>query len=96
MMEEMMTGMGGRMAEMFRRMIESSCASICGTSEIRHLFEEWLKVLEEEAIAFIKEKGKISLEDLASKLKISTESALFLIAKLAREGKLIIGEIRVA
>lgn len=107
MMQNMMKGKDGMsfvMPEMCMKMMEQMTASMresdfttsYGTAEMRTLFEEWLKNIEEETLSFIKEKGKVSPDDVASRLKISKESALFLIWKLAREGKLTIGEIRTA
>ncbi len=92
-----MTDMCIKMMEQMRSfMQESTYASSYATNEIRGLFEEWLKNVEEEIIGFVKEKGKASPEDIASKLKVSKESTLFFIGKLAREGKLSIGEIAIA
>lgn len=106
MMENMMRGkkvMHG-MPEMCFKIMEQMAASKHGspsitsyaTEEMRGLFEEWLKNLEDEIMEFVREKGKVSPDDLTSKLKLSRESVLFLVGKLAREGKLTIGEIRTA
>ncbi|MEM3432838.1 MAG: hypothetical protein QXP27_01550 [Candidatus Methanomethyliaceae archaeon] len=107
MMQNMMKGTGsmsGSMPEMCMKMMEQMMGSMnksakisdYATTEMRVLFDEWLNNLEEETIAFVKEKGKVSPDDVASRLKISKESALFIIGKLAREGKLSIGEIKLA
>lgn len=85
------------------KMAQQVMGSITGTAsiasyatpELRGLFEEWARVLEEEIIAFVKQKEKTSPSDIAANLSISEESVLFLIEKLAREGRLILGEIRV-
>ena len=58
------------------------------SSELRGLFEEWVKALEGEVIEFLKEKGSCAPVDLAAQLKLSEESINFLIGKLVREGKL--------
>lgn len=58
------------------------------TPELRALFEEWAKAVEEEILGFLKEKGSSNPSEIASKLKISEESTLFLIGKMAREKKL--------
>ena len=63
--------------------------------EVRGLFEEWAKAVEEEILAFLKEKGKANPSDISAKLSISEESALFFIGKMAREGKITLGEIRI-
>jgi len=103
MMQNMMKGMGGDMPEMCMKMMQQMSGSVAeasniaalATPEIRGLFEEWARSLEEEIITFVKEKGKANPSDIAAKLKISEESALFLVGKLAREEKLVIGEIGV-
>jgi len=58
------------------------------TPEIRGLFEEWAKAVEEEILGFLKEKGSSEPSEVAMKLKISEESALYFIGKMARERKL--------
>jgi hypothetical protein len=64
------------------------------TPEIRGLFEEWVKAVEDEIMAFLKEKGSSDASEIAVKLKVSEESVLFLIGKMAREGKLKITKVQ--
>jgi hypothetical protein len=102
MMKGMMKNMGG-MPDMCAKMMQqmagafsgSSDAAPSSTSEIGGLFDEWSRTVGEEIVAFIKEKGKASLPDIAAKLKISEESTLFFIVRLAREHKVTLGEIQV-
>jgi predicted HTH transcriptional regulator len=104
MMRNMMQSMmkeGEGMPEMCLKMMEqmwstteSARIGYYATPEIIGLFEDWLKNLEKELIEFVKEKGKTTPSEISEKLKISKESVVFLIAKLAREGKLEIGEVR--
>lgn len=75
---------------------ETASTASFATPELRGLFDEWTKVLDEEIITFVKEKEQTNPSDIAKKLKISEESVLFLVGKLARERKLTIGEIRVS
>ncbi|HOP86694.1 MAG TPA: hypothetical protein PLM71_09860 [Syntrophorhabdaceae bacterium] len=107
MMKNMMQNMmkdSGSMPEMCMKMMEQMMGSMAesaknasyATPEMRGLFEEWLKNLEAEVIEFVKEKGKATPNDISEKLKISKDSIIFLIAKLAKEGKLTIGEIKIA
>lgn len=60
------------------------------TPELRGLFDNWLEQVEEELLAFISETGRTSAVEVADKLKISVESAVFLLSKLAREWKLTV------
>jgi hypothetical protein len=73
---------------------ESASMASFATPEVRGLFEEWAKAVEEEIIAFLKEKRSSQPSEVAGKLKISEESALYFIGKMAREGKLKIAEIK--
>jgi len=73
---------------------ESASMASFATPEVRGLFEEWAKAVEEEIITFLKEKGSSKPSEIAAKLKISEESALYFIGKMAREKKVKIGDIK--
>lgn len=102
MMQTMMKRMGG-MPEMCMKMMQQT-AGVGGEAktgafdspEMRGLFEEWERSLEQELMKHVKESGKTTPSDIAAKLKISQEIVLLLVGKLAREGKLTISDIRVA
>jgi hypothetical protein len=64
------------------------------TPEVRTLFEEWARSVEDEVLAALKARGPLDLATLASALKISPESALYFLGKLVREGKATISSIR--
>jgi hypothetical protein len=63
------------------------------TPEVRTLFEEWARSVEDEVLSALKARGPLDLATLAAGLKISPESALLFLAKLVREGKATIGAI---
>lgn len=94
MMKKMMGGAGQPM-EMCMNMCKKVTESIERTSEmaayatpeLRGLFETWLEEVEQEAMNFIAEKGSVSSQGLAEKLGISSESAIFIMARLAKSGK---------
>ncbi len=65
---------------------EASRAEI--TCELRTLFEEWLAQLEAEVLEFLKGRETASPEDVADHFNLSKESAVFLLSKLVREGKI--------
>ena len=65
------------------------------TPEVRALFEEWAKLVEEEMLAFIKDNAKATPADIATKMRLSEESTLYFLSKMLREGKITVGEIRV-
>jgi hypothetical protein len=73
---------------------ESASMASFATPEVRGLFEEWAKAVEEEILGFLKEKGSSEPSEIAARLKISEESALFIIGKMARERKLKITEVK--
>lgn len=65
------------------------------TPEVRGLFEEWARVVEEEILAFIREKGSVAPDAISAQLNISAASVLFFIARMARAEKIVIGEVRI-
>src|SRR5512142_2370086 len=85
MCEAMMTSVG-KAAEM----------AAYATPEVRTLFEEWARSVEEEVLGTLRAKGALDLAALAGALKISPESALYFLGKLVREGKATIGAIQAA
>ncbi len=92
MMERMMTAMheSGPMA-MCRAMMTPVEApenqAPHASPELRALFEEWTRNVEDELLAVLRARGPLDLADLAAALKISPESTLHLLGKLVREGK---------
>ena len=74
---------------------ESASMASFATPELRGLFEEWVKAVEEEILGFLKEKGSSEPSGIAAKLKISEESVIFLIGKMAKEKKIKITGIKV-
>ena len=66
---------------------ESASMASFATPEVRGLFEEWARAVEEEIVGLLKNKGTSDPSEIVAKLKISEESALFFIGKMAREKK---------
>ncbi len=64
------------------------------TPEVRMLFEEWARSVEDEMLAVLKARGPLDLAGLAGALKISPESALHFLGRLVREGKATISGIQ--
>lgn len=92
---EMMKGMMGEgfnPMEMCRGMVGSITKSAematYATPELRMLFEEWMAQLEAEVLEFLKGREAVVPEDVAGHFKLSKESAIFLLSRLAREGKI--------
>ena len=99
MMEKMM-GEGCSPMDMCKQMFEgfrgNKELAVSDAPEIKELFEEWVKSMEVSVLEFVKGKKKVSPQDIADHLNISPESAVFLVNKLTREGKLKIGSIEAA
>ena len=95
MMKKMM-GEGGSPMEMCMNMCKQMTQTVAkasemaayATPELRGLFEAWLEEVEQEAVNFLSEKGAASAEELAERLGISPESAIFILARLAKSGKI--------
>ncbi len=103
MMRQMMEKMGGAGADfnpaamcqaMMTSVGKSAELAAYATPEVRTLFEEWARSVQDEVLATLKARGPLDLVALAGALKISPESALFFLGKLVREGKATIGGIR--
>ncbi|VAX17065.1 hypothetical protein MNBD_NITROSPINAE03-1997 [hydrothermal vent metagenome] len=103
MMKKMMEGMKGappmeQCMKMCKQMTgavaETAAMASYSTDEVRGLFEEWIKVVEDEILGFVEEKGTCDPSGIAAKIAISDESALYFISKMAREGKLNISEVK--
>jgi len=80
--------------QMTGAVIEIGKMASFATPEIRGLFEEWAKAVEGEILEFLKEQQSSTPAQIAAKLKLTEESVLFLIGKLAREGKLKITGVK--
>jgi hypothetical protein len=74
---------------------DMSNAASYATPEVRALFEEWARVVEDEIISFIKNNEKAQPAAIAETVKLSEESVLFFLGKLLREGRITVGELRV-
>jgi hypothetical protein len=58
------------------------------TPELRTLFNDWLSEIENEIMEFLKDRQRVDPDEVAEHLRIGRESAIFIISKLAREGKI--------
>lgn len=92
---EMMKGMMGEgfnPMEMCRGMVGSITKSAematYATPELRALFEEWLGQIEAEVLEYLKGREAVAPENVAEHFKLSKDSAVFLISKMARQGNI--------
>ena len=100
MMEKMMSGMEGfnpmaMCQAMMTSVSKSAEMAAYATPEVRALFEEWARSVEEEISAVLRETGQLDLERLAARLKISPESTMYFLARLVKAGKASISEMKV-
>ncbi len=58
------------------------------TPELRDLFDDWLEQVENEVLVFLSTKDHASVKELSRELGITEQSAIFLLSKLTRLGKL--------
>ena len=90
-MKEKMMGGGFNPQEMCRQMTSAvTKAAEMGsyaTPEVRALFEDWVGEVEKEIVAFVKANNQVAPATIAEKLKISEESAIFFISRLAQQKK---------
>jgi len=76
--------------QMMSSMRQSSDIATFATPEIRNLFEEWVRQIEEEIEQYIEKNASCEPEILASHFKISRESVLYFLSRLAQKGKISI------
>jgi predicted HTH transcriptional regulator len=76
--------------EMMSNLSKSRDIATYATPEVRQLFEEWVAQVDDEILDIIKSEKDISPEKIAEKLKISKESALYFLTRLAQKGKVSI------
>jgi hypothetical protein len=58
------------------------------TPELRQLFNEWVEQIEQEIVQFVEKEGKVDPDAIARHFKLSKESVIFLLTRLAKQGKI--------
>lgn len=58
------------------------------TPEIRGLFEEWVQQVDEEILSLLESNKAFEPEELAKQLKLSRESVIYFLSRLAQKGKI--------
>lgn len=86
-MQQMMGMCMGMCSEMLAAIHKTTLMATFATPELHTLFGEWMESLEREALAALDQQGEVDATALASKLKISEEGAIYLVAHLACKGK---------
>ena len=57
------------------------------TPELRGLFNDWVNSIEQEMLGLLKGHRKVDPDEIAGNFKLTRESVIFMLGKLAREGK---------
>lgn len=76
--------------KMMSTISQSSDIATFATPEVRQMFEEWVQQVDEEILGLVKENNLITPEQVAEKLKISKNSAIYFLSRLAQKGKISI------
>ncbi len=58
------------------------------TPELRGLFNDWLGEIEREIMEFLTDRNRVVPDEVAEHFRLQRESAIFILSKLAREGKI--------
>jgi hypothetical protein len=58
------------------------------TPELRSLFDDWLGEIERLVGQYINDRRKADPQEIASRFKLRQDSVIFIMSKLAREGKI--------
>ncbi len=59
------------------------------TPELKNLFNDWLTEIEQLITSFVNKKNHVDPDEVAREFKLQRDSVIFIISKLAREGKII-------
>ncbi|MGD0339499.1 MAG: hypothetical protein ABSB78_12020 [Bacteroidota bacterium] len=76
--------------QMMSSMRQSSEIATFATPEIRSLFEDWVRQIEDEIEQYIDKNVSCQPDILASHFKISKESVLYILSRLAQKGNISI------
>lgn len=82
-----MQQMMGMCKDMLGSMRSTTSLAVSAQPELYPLFEAWLATREGEALAFIKERGTVDVEGLATALSMSSANATVVLTHLSHQGK---------
>lgn len=93
-MEKMMSMCMGMCSETMTSVRQTNALAVHVTPELQHAFGDWLSQLEDKALALFA-KGGMDTVGLARSLKITEDSALYVLHRLAVSGKITLaGKLR--
>jgi len=77
--------------KMMGAMTEGAQTTRFATPEVRGLFDEWAAEIEEEMLQFTEESGEVDVDKAADHFKLSKESTIYFLTRLAQKGKIKFG-----
>ena len=86
-MEKMMGMCMGMCGEMLSAIKKTNALAVWATPELQKAFAEWLEVTESEAMKLVT-NGNTDTASLAAALKLSEESARYILTRLADKGEI--------
>jgi hypothetical protein len=57
-------------------------------AELKNLFDDWLTEIEHLITGFVNRKNRVDPDEVAREFTLKRDSVIFIISKLAREGKI--------
>ena len=77
--------------KMMGAMAEGAQTARFATPEVRGLFDEWAAQIEEEILQFAKDAAGVDVEKAAEHFRLSKESTIYFLTRLAQKGKIRFG-----
>lgn len=78
--------------KMMGAMTQGTQTARFATPEVRGLFDEWAVQIEEEMLQFTRDAGEVDVQKAAEHFKLSKESTLYFLTRLAQKGKIEFGK----
>jgi hypothetical protein len=78
--------------KMMGAMTEGTQTARFATPEVRGLFDEWAAQIEEELLQFTKDAGGVDVQKAAEHFRLSRESTIYFLTRLAQKGKIEFGK----
>jgi hypothetical protein len=78
--------------KMMGAMTEGTQTARFATPEVRGLFDEWAAQIEEELLQFTKDAGGVDVQKAAEHFRLSKESTIYFLTRLAQKGKIEFGK----
>jgi hypothetical protein len=74
--------------KMMSSITKTADLAVSATPEVKQLFEDWIQQIDEEILDFVKKEESIDIDKTAEKFKLSKESVVYFLTRLAQKGKI--------